>query len=298
MSNISFDFQLAKGTVGLLEKHSVPGRQLRELTKLPAIDHLMKHQNRFGFGPVDRNDLLSGLILPLEESRQIGKNVRRAIDYLEKRLDHSTAWLREVKKLLPPGHRFENLTVYLTFGYDLGVVSDEHSVSLNLAHPQLYQHPEDIEYYLMHEVHHAGYLHYQNPPVLREIKTRREFRGAVMTLTHMEGMGMLTPLARRQKASSLQRDPKYRLVFDLQHIAALVLKFWRLWQNLDDLPNQLTTEDVRRTLENFGSPDQLLHLVGLKLAMEVQNRFGTSALVNTIEEGPERFFALCRPDYC
>lgn len=184
------------------------------------------------------------------------------------------AWLADATDLLPPGRPLDGAVCYLTYGYDIGVVSDGRSASVNLAHPLLRAGPGLFRVYAAHELHHAGYLRYRPLPSLRDIGTKEGLVGLVRALTHLEGLGVRAGWLVRQRLGLAGFDPDYAALEDEERMALLEARFRGLYQDLGTLPGRLGATEVEATLEAFGSPDKLLHLVGARLAERVELRLG------------------------
>lgn len=63
---------------------------------------------------------------------------------------------KECLKYLPGNFNYSG-NLFFTFGYDLGVVYGKNA-SVNLAHPQFIKDINEIKYYAIHELHHAGFV--------------------------------------------------------------------------------------------------------------------------------------------
>lgn len=131
-------------------------------------------------------------------SRQLEASIEAIIECLMGRQEKQ--WLGDVLRYLPQGHIFST-TVYLIGGYD-NIVYDE-DVALNLNFNQFHADNREVVYYLVHELAHAGYFRYRQMPELANFRTLRDLLDAVKLLTHLEGMGVISPFKLRVKEGDL-----------------------------------------------------------------------------------------------
>ena len=292
MRQINFDFSFLEEVIEYLKRDRTDEDTIVHLSQMPAVDHLVRHSNNFSFDNTTRIELVKNLLNPLEKSIEVLPETTTAADRLRNYLADNDDWMLETEKLLPEEHNFAGVNMYLTFGYDVGVVSDSSSASLNLAHPLIRKQPEDAPFYLIHELHHTGYLNYQDLSGLGEIRSRGQLVDLVQSLTHLEGLGMYAPMDIRKNCGALHRDPKYKIIGDEARIARLEQKFWQQYDLLAQLPEQVNREQVSQTLESFGEPESLFHLVGCRLVQRLDSKHGRDTLVETIMKGPKYFFSL------
>ena len=145
----------------------------------------------------------AGALAMIPDGEAAIRNASAVRDYLQRQ--GKSRWLPGVLECLPRDHTFD-AAVYLNLGYDNVAYGGD--VALNLNHPPFHVDHREAVYYLMHELAHAGYLRYNKMPDLSAPKTWRELADNVMYLTHLEGMGVLTPLKLRTEEGGLM-DPDY-----------------------------------------------------------------------------------------
>ncbi len=290
-SGIVFDFRYVDQALRMLE-----GRQAynaRALGTLPAVEHLRRHAERFGLGAVPGPaELVETLLEPFFENPQHTPDVRNALGEARRAAEESNEWLAALRRLIPAAYDFTGVHVYLTLGYDVGVVSDPYSVSVNLGHRYLRENPHHVRYFYMHELHHAAYLAHHNLPKLREVERSRELIRLVEGLTHLEGLGTYSPWALREKEGALNVHPDYVALVDESRMRNLEDRYWTLYDQLLTLPERITKDDVVRVLVQFGEPDKLFHLVGARLVKRLHERAGLRRVVELVVEGPHPFVEL------
>jgi len=290
---ITFDFDYIEGALAMIEAGD--RSMIKELARLPAIDHIRRHMSQFGVGALPtREQVVRDLALPLENARDKLPAIRRALEQARKCDRVREPWLRPLRAFLPSDFTFGDATVYLTFGYDVGVVSDGHSASVNLAHPLLTEHPDALRYFLMHELHHVAYLNYHRFVRVRDIASREDLVDLVQRLTHLEGLGTYAPWDSRRVDGAIEDDPDYTALEDEELMRELEGRYWTLYGETKKLPRHIQLREALPVLEAFGTPNKLFHLVGARLARRVAETAGREALVQTIVDGPAAFLKLAR----
>lgn len=289
--SVRFDWEHVERAVRAVELQDEA--MARSVAGLPATAHLARHAIVFGGPPLAPADLTDRLLFPLTRHQtQVGR-VRTALESARRQAASSGTWLGTVTRYLPGGwDDLAGATLYATFGYDIGVVSDGWSASVNLAHPLIAGAPGEFQFYAMHELHHAAYLRRHPPPDFTAIAHRDVLAAAVRYLTHLEGLGVYVPWAARRAADALD-DPDYVALADEPRMSRLELRFRQLYAELEALPARVAPATVESVLQRFGAPDKLLHLVGCRLVSQFETLHGREALVATVTDGPERFFERC-----
>ncbi len=290
--DVGFDFRYVNGALEALESGRVSSA-LNRLGCLPAIDHLRRHIDRFGVQQVPEGPaLVAQLLEPMEGQPRLLPGIRRTIRAACKSARNRDGWAGELLRMLPEAHRFSQATLYFTLGYDVGVVSDRWSGSVNLAHPYLMANPRHVEYFIIHELHHVGFLAYHDLPRIRDIRSREELRDLVQGLVHLEGLGTYAPWRLRQRDETLDAVPDYVTLQDDTAMADLEVRFWQLYRGLDDLPDEVDPETVIHQLTLFGDQHKLFHLVGCRFAQRIHHLYGLKRLHTTILDDSEGFVRL------
>jgi len=217
-------------------------------------------------------------------SAELESDVNAVKEYLLKQ--EETKWLSEVLRYLPKSHFF-NTTVYLNMGYD-NIVFGE-NVALNLNFRQFSLDKRESIYYLIHELAHAGYLRYHRLPELWDVRTNAELLSVVKFLTHLEGMGVISPLRLRIQESGLL-DNDYRVLLNNAERAKRVSHYFRLLGELESDLNSVNGSRLKIFEEMSGKETRLWYITGCHMAQEIENRLGTETLRKLVQQGSEEFF--------
>lgn len=146
----------------------------------------------------------------------------------------------------------------------------------------------------MHELAHAGYLGYHEMPGLASPRTWGELAGNVMFLTHLEGMGVLTPLRLRVEEGGLS-DPDYVALGDSAETGRRVRTFFEELGRLEGEPNRVVEEGDLDVYDRFsGRPLRPWYVAGCHMAQAIEAERGAETLRELVREGSGAFFEAYR----
>ncbi len=225
----------------------------------------------------------------IHDSKEVLENISATRDYL--RSQSESRWLPGVLEYLPTGHIFD-VTVYLNLGYDN--IAYGKDVALNLNYKPFNEDHREVVYYLMHELAHAGYLRYHKMVDLATPKTRRDLASNVMFLTHLEGMGVLTPIRLRSEEGWFL-DPDYIALGDPVERKLRVLTFFEKLGNLLREPDrEIGSSDLSIYDQFSGRPLRLWYVAGCHMAQRIEEKSGVTVLRELVRKGSIAFFEAYR----
>ena len=217
-------------------------------------------------------------------SRRLATSIEENVDYLKAR---RKAWIEAALRYLPRGHAFSS-KVYMIGGYD-NVIYGE-NVALNLANERFVDDHREAVYYLIHELAHAGYFRYRAMPDLAGIRTLGELAETVKLLTHLEGMGVLSPFTLRMKEGGLS-DNDYQVLLNQGQRRARVREYFRRLGELENEPDREIREPDYRILGDLSRrPKRLWYIAGCHMAMRIEERYGIRELQAGVKKGHGAFF--------
>ena len=225
----------------------------------------------------------SGELESIEWDSRTIESIERVIAYLKA---HRRQWLEATLRYLPRGHLFDT-TIYLIGGYDSIVYGED--VALNLTFRKYLDDPREAVYYLIHELSHAGYFRYRKMPDLRRINTSHDLLKIVRLLTHLEGMGVASPLRERLKEGALA-DDDYRVLLNKSKRRARVREYFELISRLENAPNRLVRPGDPELGDFSSKPGRLWYVAGGHMALTIEEGCGLGKLQNIVKSGPKRFF--------
>ena len=286
---------------------------LLDISRLPGASHMAGHASRFARDTAPSAlEITRSLLLPFDKTAQVVDETRQALAAArqlaaavaaaqENEGENPPQWLVALTDLLPPGQAFRG-TLYLTFGYDIGVVSHPGEASVNLAVSHIRKDPAQLPHYACHELHHAAYASIHPLPVLEKVDTRAAMIDLTRYLTHLEGLGMYAGWLVANAQGNWQGDPDYVVLTNPKRARGILRVFGKLLAELHHLPKKLSVTEVGDVLSRFGSPDKLFHYAGFLMAKRIDEMLGRDALLSTMEiaaaddegstRGPEAFFEL------
>ena len=201
-------------------------------------------------------------------------------------------WVGDSLRYLPDDFRFHS-TLFLTFGYDIGVAFGS-TASLNCAHPHFKEHPHELIYYAIHELHHVGFMAYQPPPKLSDLKTCGDLLRLVEYSTQLEGMAVWSVYQRRREEHALWDDADYVALQDEQTMLLDEARYFKDLHYLERRSKEATDNDAWSVIDRMSSRDRLWYRVGARMAQTIEQASGRSALVGLIKNGPAAFIEACQ----
>jgi len=261
-----------------------------QIAKSAAASHLLNHARNFDYDvPKDTTAaLVARLLTPASQHLKDMPACQTSLDYFTQKMLADPHWVVDTLRYLPPDFRFHG-ALFLTFGYDIGVAFGT-TASLNCAHPHFGHDPRELKYYAIHELHHVGFMSYQPPPHLADIKTCRDLLHLVQYSTQLEGMAVLAAYQRRRDEGALDGDGDYVALQDdlrMQRDEASYFDDLRYLQKRGDAP---ADDDAWAVIKRMSSGERLWYRVGARMAMTIEQVSGRAALQSLIQQGPASFF--------
>ena len=280
---ISFDRSTIDAFTDYLKKRT--DESLERLVSTPGSKIAYKHHLWSSISsPLTIREFWTKQLEGIEWNEQLDSSIAEIIQRLASQKE---CWLDAVLKYLPRGHVF-NTTVYLIGGYDNVVWGEDVTLNLNFKKFQL-DYRESV-YYLIHELAHAGYFKYRRMPNLANLKTLRGLLNSVKLLTHLEGMGVISPFALRMKENGLQ-DADYEALLNEKETEARVHSYFSTLTSLENEPNRKLQREDYGIVDNFSSrPKRLWYVTGGHMALEIEERYGTAKLRKFVRDGYQAFF--------
>jgi hypothetical protein len=220
----------------------------------------------------------------IDWNAQLETSVEEIIQFLKAQ---ERQWSASVLTYLPRGHIF-NTTVYLIGGYDNIVYGED--VALNLNSRKFQTDHREAAYYLIHELAHAGYFRYRPMPDLARLRTMTDLLEAVELLTHLEGMGVVSPFKLRMKEHGLF-DDDYKVLLNENERRARVQEYFTSLSRLKKDPNRKLCKDDYQILDHFSAgPKRLWYIAGGHMALKIEELYGTATLQKIVKKGHAMFF--------
>ncbi len=261
---------------------------LHRISRLDAVKHIRNHAARFG-GDTESTGLsiASELLSPVETRKGSLERFERNVEYA-KRLARSDLPQAVALQYLPEDFRFSS-SLYFTFGYDLGVAYGNNA-SVNLAHPHYLDDPNEIRYYSIHELHHAGFIMLKNGvlPSL-DIDTRGQMARFIEYCTHLEGMATYAPFELRMREGAMNADGDYIALSDPELMEQYEAEFFEIYFHFKNNPDMAVTPEDWNRLNIMSDQKRLWYRVGALMAREIDRNLGREKLVSLIALPSEQF---------
>ncbi len=285
---VIYDFSFAELALKYLETEDP--LYLHQITELKATQHIRSHAEHFKnkVPQSSKQELVQYLVSPFKGEKNKWDDLKRNLRYSQNQIAKSDLAQKECLKYLPDNFRFSS-HLFFTVGYDLGVVFGPNA-SVNLAHPHYLENINEIKYYSIHELHHAGFVilkNYEMPSL--DITTYKEMTKLIEYFTHLEGMGTYAPFELRKKEHALDADKDYAVLQDDKLMDQCEKEYFEIYFHFKDNPEELITQDDWAKLNVLSDKKRLWYRVGARMAQIIDCRLGRKHLVSLIPEPAENF---------
>jgi len=255
-----------------------------------ATEHLLTHSERTGYYPAGTSGLeLTRVLLsdPEPEQWRLAK-VKALISYLQTNADRQAVCLSEAKKYLPDSVELAD-PPHFTWGYDIGVAMDG-SASLNLAHDHFLEDPEEVWFFCMHEMHHAGVMSLHPMVKISGVATTQQLFEFLRYSTFLEGTATYAAYEARERADALEKDRDYVALADEVRMDRYRVKYFEIYKRMETAPGRPLEDSDWHAIEDFSDGDRLWYRVGAEMAARIDENLGREKLREIIAEGPDAFF--------
>ena len=288
--DLRFDARHAAEAIDYLKSGSA--KDLTDMAALPALDHLLRHARRFDYDlPRDSALALAQSLVQVDpdQKRDLVEQAARSLEAFSGAMQRDPSWVGDVLRYLPRDFRFHG-ALFLTFGYDIGV-SEGATASLNACHWGFKDHPRELVYYAIHELHHTGFMAYNSFPPISRWKTFKDLRDWALYATELEGMAVWAAYPRREAEGALAQDGMgdYLALDDAARMARLVTAYNKALDSLERRGAALASTQDRDEMFRSFAQDRLWYRVGAHMARRIEAEKGRDYLVSLIKEGPAAF---------
>lgn len=283
-----FDFEHLETTLAYFAE---PDEQtLVKIAENRATAHLLAHSERTGYYPPGTTGLELTRILLDNPGAEGGRpaKVKALVGYVRANPERQTACLDEAKKYLPDQFDFSH-PLFVTWGYDIGVAMDG-SASLNLAHDHFLEDENEVWFYCIHEMHHAGATSHHPMVKISEIATTRQLFAFLKYSTFLEGTATYAAYDTRARAGALARDRDYVALSDDERMDRYRSRYFEIYERMESAPDRHLLESDWQSLEDFSDGDRLWYRVGAAMAATIDRKLGRARFKAIIAEGPDKFF--------
>ncbi len=267
---------------------------LARLGKSDAAAHLLHHARNFDYDvPKDSPEgLVAHLLTPPGKHMEEMEGCEQSLAFFSGPMLDDPHWVEDTLRYLPEDFRFHG-TLFLTFGYDIGVAIAP-TASLNCAIPHFKGHPRELMYYAIHELHHVGFMSYQPPPKLSELKTCADLLRLVQYSTQLEGMAVLAAYERRRQEHALADDGDYVALEDGPRMRRDEMLYFQDFHYLEGRAAEPADADAWAVIDRMSSGERLWYRVGARMAQRIETVRGRAALVGLVKQGPASFLEAYR----
>ena len=284
--NVAYDFSFATLALKFFETND--SLYLQKIATLQATEHLLNHSRRFNSGVPNNSGLeLVTYLLSFGNSEEELARFKRNLDFAKKHIAKTDIPQKIALQFLPKDFTFSS-SLFFTFGYDLGVAYGNNA-SLNLAHPFFLENRNELIFFAIHELHHAGFIMLKGYMPSLNITTFREMAELIEYLTHLEGMATLAPLEIRMKENAMNTHRDYVVLQDAELLKEFTKQFFEIYFHFKNNPDSIITNDDWSKIHILSDGKRLFYIVGAHMAQTIDQEFGREKLVSLIAQPSEKF---------
>ena len=239
----------------------------------PALKAIMRHQNLNGVVNVNIEDTFK----MMTKNKPDIDYLIKALHKIEKNSELCDLW-KISAKILPKNFKFVG-RIYFVFGYDIGAASPP-DIIINLGHTKFIEHPNEIEPYIIHEIHHIGFLAYQKMPSLTQLEIKENLLKLIKWATQSEGMAVHAAYTYRKKHKLLKQDHDYKVYFDEQAKKASVKQYSELLKKITTSRGKISNIDT--ILCKMSSKERLWYKLGALISKKIVDEQGDAKLIESI----------------
>ncbi|WP_321515130.1 DUF5700 domain-containing putative Zn-dependent protease [Marinifilum fragile] len=285
---LKYDFSFAKLAIQYLETGDTC--ILSKISRLEAVDHIMNHAKKFNYNvPKSSNrKLVEYLLHPLEKEKLNLDRFKRNLKIAKEQVLQDDFIHEQCKEFLPAEFQFTG-SLFFTYGYDLGVVYGKNA-SINLAHSHYLNQPGEIRYYMLHELHHAGFFECSNKPMPHlDLKKYSDAVDLITLATQLEGVATYVPLKVRLKENAMNSDADYVCLNDSLVMQNLEKEYFQIYYHFFNQPGKDFKDSDWKLIACLSNGKRLWYRVGALMAKTIDEKLGRKELVNLINEDPKAF---------
>ena len=285
-----FDFAHAHTAIGYLEAPTEDA--LAALAATGGAAHLKRHSDLTGYYPPDASALdISRDLVTNDWYKAVPRlaAVKDLLQSVERNHEKQAYCLDETKAYLPAGFNFAH-SLYVTWGYDIGV-SMAGSSSINIAHPHFAADPEEVWFYCIHEMHHAGVTSFHPFPMrIADITTTTQMTTFIRYATFLEGTAVYAAYAARAEAGALTADRDYVALEDAAATAHALAEYASILAVFDKADERPLTDADWKLIERMSDGERLWYVAGAAMARKIDGALGREAYRSIVRDGPTAFF--------
>ena len=286
--NIVYDFTFAELAVKYLETND--SAYLQKIADLRATEHIFNHSKRYNYNVPNNSklELVTYLLTPINEKKKILPEFERNLQFAKNSIASNDFAQKICLQYLPDNFQYSS-SLFFTFGYDIGVVYGGNA-SINIANPYFIKNPNEIKYYSVHELHHAGFVMLKNNfmPSL-DILNYRQMSQFIEYFTQLEGMGTFAPLDVRKKENAMNTDRDYIALQDSLLMKEDEKEFFDIYFHFKNNPDSLITAKDWNMISTLSDEKRLWYRIGAEMAQTIDKNLGRGKLVSLISMSSENF---------
>ena len=180
-------------------------------------------------------------------------------------------------------------TVYFSIGYDMGIAFND-NVVIDLSFLYYQEFPEEILYFIIHELSHVVLYTYHKPLNFSLAKTKKDILDIVRFHTLLEGLGVYFPYELRKKDTNLTHID-YQNLSNKTYLEQGGKRLTDILLHLEQNSEKGVEEKDWQVIAEL-SEKRYWYVIGAKMALDIEKKYGKEKILKFIVEGEELFFRL------
>ena len=196
--------------------------------------------------------------------------------------------IHELKKNSPISYVCKS-TVFFSIGYDMGIAFND-NVVIDLSFSYYQEFPEEILYFIIHELSHVVVYTYHKPLNFSLVKIKKDILDIVRFHTLLEGLGVFFPYELRKKDKNLIHKD-YQNLSNKTYLEQGEKRLTEILLQLEHTSDKGVEEKDWQLIGEL-SETRYWYVIGAKMALDIEKKYGKEKILNCIVEGEELFFRL------
>lgn len=143
-----------------------------------------------------------------------------------------------------------------------------------MAHSNYLEDMNEIRYYSLHELHHAGFFEVKAKAMPSiDILTFKEMAEFIEILTHLEGMGTYVPLKLRKQEGAMNSDEDYVCLQAKDLMNTYEEEYFDIYNHFKNNPNRLIEGSDWKLVAILSNKRRLWYRVGALMAQVIEEKW-------------------------
>ena len=283
---VSFDYSAIEL---ILDKFVEGNKNTEAIINNAGYQHILAHSKKYSSDPLTENNLQNSLN-GKDEGFDFSDLLEREEKYVEiiafvkpTEPEIINVYEKLCLKYLPDEYEQKAKIYYVIGGYN-GIAFDN-KICMNIDSEQFRDNYKEIELYIAHELFHIGFEKYHNLPDIFKIKTVKELKSIVLSMTMNEGLATLTPYHKLIELNEVS-DNDYKILLDSIALQKKIEQFNSVIKFMDENIDKELNNEILGNVLGQCSGDRLFYISGCYIGLRIEEKYGSDKIKELIKQGP------------